>query len=561
MSLRGISEAVPISKMLEGTPSADWIVPAVYWDAAAGLFRPRKITLASISTAMVNTLRNGAGAPGAGVGLNGDFYLQTDTSPWMVYGPKAGGVWPAGTFITTTIRTGAGAPGGGLGIDGDSYIRNTTGDFYVKSGGVWALTMNLVGPAGAAGAAGATGPAGASYAGTSATNVAIGTGAKAFTTQAGLAYQVGNYIRLSSSASPLNFMEGTISTYVGTALTINCTKISGSGSFADWVLSPSGSPGYDYGNPSTPTGGISLSSTSIYPTADQIGATNIYYHARGGGRVPVWNSVLNAWEMLPFTGAFTMPGDSNAAHVVYNVADRVQDIWAFKHPTTGLLQVGIGGSWSSYTVGRGVSVSDITLKDGIWVNTLNQYVRISAAGDVLNTHYFLVAQPQATYLGSVATIAAGVFEDSQVKRLVWNAYNTRRRSGFIKYPGGYNYNGALRQVGGVATYQIETLAGVDGVMMEAFSQYWATCSVIGTTIGTGVLDTAGVSLGTVNAQGGLGRAFDTTGGHGTSYRIRLNHGLGRKVWKGAESASAATTAWLADNLNFQNGLSITLDDA
>ncbi len=43
-----------------------------------------------------STILNGAGAPGAGVGVNGDYYLDTTNSRF--YGPKASGAWP-GTFI------------------------------------------------------------------------------------------------------------------------------------------------------------------------------------------------------------------------------------------------------------------------------------------------------------------------------------------------------------------------------------------------------------------------------------------------------------------------------
>lgn len=39
-----------------------------------------------------NTVWNGTGAPSVGVGVNGDFYL--DTSAYCMYGPKASGVWP-----------------------------------------------------------------------------------------------------------------------------------------------------------------------------------------------------------------------------------------------------------------------------------------------------------------------------------------------------------------------------------------------------------------------------------------------------------------------------------
>ena len=45
-----------------------------------------------------NTILSGAGAPDAGVGVNGDFYL--DTTAWVLYGPKASGMWlGAGTSL------------------------------------------------------------------------------------------------------------------------------------------------------------------------------------------------------------------------------------------------------------------------------------------------------------------------------------------------------------------------------------------------------------------------------------------------------------------------------
>ena len=64
-------------------------------------------------------------------------------------------------------------------------------------------------------------PAGEGYGGTSTTSLAIGTGSKAFTTQSGLAYQVGNYVRASSAASGVNYMEGNVTAYSGTTLTVN----------------------------------------------------------------------------------------------------------------------------------------------------------------------------------------------------------------------------------------------------------------------------------------------------------------------------------------------------
>lgn len=79
------------------------------------------------------------------------------------------------------------------------------------------------GSAGGVGPAGPAGPAGAGYMGTSTTNVPIATGSVTITTQAGLAYQVGARLRLSSNSAPTSWMEGLITAYNNStgSLTVN----------------------------------------------------------------------------------------------------------------------------------------------------------------------------------------------------------------------------------------------------------------------------------------------------------------------------------------------------
>lgn len=82
------------------------------------------------------------------------------------------------------------------------------------------------------------------FGGTSVTSFAIGTGSQAFTTQAGLAYVVGSRVRLASSASPTtNWVEGVVTAYSGTTLTVTIDKIVGSGTHTDWLLTLAGQPG------------------------------------------------------------------------------------------------------------------------------------------------------------------------------------------------------------------------------------------------------------------------------------------------------------------------------
>lgn len=90
------------------------------------------------------------------------------------------------------------------------------------------------------------GPAGPAYGGTSVTSLLIGTGSKVFTTQAGLAYVAGSRVRAASGAAPtVDWMEGVVTSYSGTTLTVTVDLIGGSGTHVDWSISIAGARGAD----------------------------------------------------------------------------------------------------------------------------------------------------------------------------------------------------------------------------------------------------------------------------------------------------------------------------
>jgi hypothetical protein len=144
--------------------------------------------------------------------------------PQGVVGPQGdvgpqGAVGPQGTAATVEVGTvTTGAAGSSAAV--------------TNAGTANAATLNFTIPRGAQGATGA------SYGGTSNTSMPIVTGSEDFVTQANLAYQVGNYIRLASIASGINYMEGYVTAYnVATgAISVNFVKIGGSGTFASWSL-------------------------------------------------------------------------------------------------------------------------------------------------------------------------------------------------------------------------------------------------------------------------------------------------------------------------------------
>jgi hypothetical protein len=100
---------------------------------------------AAASAAAVPRMRYGAGAPSSGLGVDGDFYINTNTD--TLYGPKASGVWPAGTSLV-----GPAGPQGPAGINGwvpsaaDRY-QYSTGAGIAVEGIITAAARALVGSA------------------------------------------------------------------------------------------------------------------------------------------------------------------------------------------------------------------------------------------------------------------------------------------------------------------------------------------------------------------------------------------------------------------------------
>lgn len=97
------------------------------------------------------SMLKGAGTPTNSVGIIGDYYL--DSTHKYIYGPKISDtLWDYSNYIKLqgvdgkSFLTGSTPPSNSLGNDGDSYFDTTTGQLYVKGGGAWALSTNLVNP-------------------------------------------------------------------------------------------------------------------------------------------------------------------------------------------------------------------------------------------------------------------------------------------------------------------------------------------------------------------------------------------------------------------------------
>ena len=119
------------------------------------------------STAVINTILNGNGAPSNTLGINGDFYI--DTRSLMISGPKKSGKWPVARSLqgangvngidgkngtsakNATTASNVAGPAGPQGERGDKGIDGLPG----AAGGA-----GIDGLPGAAGATGPSGPAG-----------------------------------------------------------------------------------------------------------------------------------------------------------------------------------------------------------------------------------------------------------------------------------------------------------------------------------------------------------------------------------------------------------------
>lgn len=118
----------------------------------------------------------------------------------------------------------------------------------------------------------------------STTSNTIGTGSKIFTVEAGKGYKVNMTLRASATSG--NFMDGVVTSYSGTSLTINFTTFTGSGTFSDWNIFL------------TISGGATLASNTF--TGDQFVPDEAYDASGWNGNlsVPTKNAVRDIIETI-----------------------------------------------------------------------------------------------------------------------------------------------------------------------------------------------------------------------------------------------------------------------
>lgn len=213
------------------------------------------------------------GYPSSYVGSTGDAYVVLDTSHLWV--------WNGSTWVDNGVIAAVTGPTGATGATGPAGATGATGP--VGATGPTGATgpVGATGATGPVGATGATGPTGLGYAGlTSTSSVAIGTGSKTFTTNlasTATAFAVGERVRVASSATPANYMEGAITSFSTTTLIIDVDYTGGSGTIASWTISAAGAVGATGATGATgPTGVTGATGpTGVTGATGPVGATGV----------------------------------------------------------------------------------------------------------------------------------------------------------------------------------------------------------------------------------------------------------------------------------------------
>lgn len=179
----------------------------------------------SVSSAIADVRRDDGQLVNETVGLD---QLKSEVFPFLNKAVTFKGAW-----VTATVY----AVNDFVSQSSNGYVclvAHTAGTFATDlAAGKWQLLSTT----------GSTGPAGSGYGATSVTSLAIGTGSKIFTTLAGLAYTAGARVRASSAGGPTNYMEGVVTSYSGTTLTVNVDLTHGSGTKTDWDINLAGEQG------------------------------------------------------------------------------------------------------------------------------------------------------------------------------------------------------------------------------------------------------------------------------------------------------------------------------
>ena len=242
---------------------------------------------------------------------------------------------------------------------------------------------------------------GLGYAGvTSTTSMTIGTGSKTFTTNVSstdTAFIVGNRVRLIYDAT--NYMEGTITAFSGTSMTVNVDTTAGSGTYTTWSVGLTGVV-------NTGVTSFSGGSTGLTPATATSGAVTLAgtlgvgYGGTGqtsytNGQLLIGNSTGNTLTKATLTAGTNVSITNGAGAITINATDQ------YVGTVTSV----------NLTAGTGISVSGGPITTSGSINVVNtapdQIVSLTGAGTtvVTGTYPSFTITSNDQYVGTVTSVS------------------------------------------------------------------------------------------------------------------------------------------------------------
>jgi len=291
---------------------------------------------------------------------------------------------------------------------------------------------------------------------TSATSTLIATGSKTFTTNlsaTSTAFTVGTRVRVAYSTTPANYMEGVITAFTGTTLTVLVDSLGGSGTFASWTISVAGIQG------SNGVTSFSGNSTGLTPSTATTGAISLggTLNVANGG-TGVTTSTGTGSVVLSATPTFT--GTLNAANISYT---------GTLTGSTGILNIGSGQLYKDASGNVGIGTSSPTSKLSFGPNIgldfaifenlggLNKYgIGMSGAGTAPDPYRTKLYANGSEYLSITASGNVGIGTSSPVTKL--------------------NISTSTAQNDAIGFIQIENTTSANGVNASYTAKNWSGTS-------------------------------------------------------------------------------------
>lgn len=453
------------------------------------------------------------------------------------------------------VDVGEPAPDPSYGADGQYAFQPSTGKYWLKTGGAWAVTASPFGLQPAANLSDLSNVA------TARANlkVAISDDTYGTTQDFNNFTKSGRYIFTTgtNTNAPENLpWYMTVDGYAAngyakqtiTAVNISppkvYTRVCVAGTWSAWVASVDVSA-------FAPQGRLTLTSGTAVTTADVTGATSIYFTPAGGNQVPIFDGRV----MVPTTfSELILALDATNTDAGYHQSGKNFDLFVVND--SGTIRLGTGPAWTSDTArgsGGGSTELDFS-KFAVPTNKNTMTLRFgSATGNTVS-----IAANKATYVGSFRATANGQATDSSALRLLFNAYNQTLRAVRVSDAAfSWTYSTASwRQVNGNASNKIDILDGLGGVAVNVTSMVFgnsSTSTIRTVRSGIGLDSTTNLATGATGTVAGVSNLgatpmysfFAVAPGLGKHSITWLEYGAGSdtQTWFGTDTAG-----------NFMSGL-------